>query len=321
MENINDQSGRKIDYLRVSITDRCNLRCHYCMPELGIKEKSHDEILSYEEIIKIVKNAQKIGINKLRITGGEPLVRIGVETLIEQLSKLGLKDISMTTNGVLLAEKAEKLKKAGLDRVNISLDTLKRDKFSKISRRDNFCEVIKGIEAAQKYGLEPVKLNVVVMKNINDDEILDFVEFASNNNLIIRFIEYMPLGGETASENFISSKDIKVQIKKKFTLEKADAVGNGPAKYYSIQGGKAKLGFISALTNHFCADCNRLRLTADGRLKPCLASDLELKIDKKMTDDLILESFKKALEIKPRAHNLNFKDNLKYKRTMSQIGG
>ena len=321
MENLSDKSGRKIDYLRVSITDRCNLRCHYCMPAEGVKEKSHHEILIYEEIVKIIKTAQKIGVDKVRITGGEPLVRLGVEDLIAQLSKLGLKDLSMTTNGVLLAEKVEKLKKAGLDRVNISLDTLKREKFKKISRRDNFARVINGIEAAQKYALDPVKLNVVVMRNINDDEILDFVELSKDQKLVIRFIEYMPLGGAAESEKFISSREIKAEINKKFKLGKTEAEGNGPAKYYKLKGAKGKIGFISALTEHFCTDCNRLRLTADGRLKPCLASDLEIKIDKSMKSDLILQSFKKALMLKPAAHNLNFEDKLKYKRSMSQIGG
>lgn len=321
MDELRDKFGRKINYLRISITDRCNLRCKYCMPEDGVELKNHSEILSFEDIIKIVKVGQKLGVEKVRLTGGEPLVRLGVEDLISSLAKLKLKDISMTTNGVILAEKAKELKRAGLNRVNISLDTLKKEKFKKITRRDYFDKVTAGIEAALEAGLKPVKINTVVMNGFNDDEILDFVELSQNKDVHIRFIEYMPLGGEADEENFMSSEETKELIKSKYKLVPAVTKGNGPARYLKVPGADGSIGFISALSEHFCSECNRMRLTADGRFKPCLASNNEVEIAKAMTEKDIYNAYKKALEIKPSAHHLNFADNDKYNRKMSQIGG
>lgn len=321
MDELRDKFGRKINYLRISITDRCNLRCKYCMPEDGVELKNHSEILSFEEIIKIVEIGKKLGVEKVRITGGEPLVRLGVEDLISSLAKLNLEDISMTTNGVLLPDKAEALKKAGLNRVNISLDTLKKEKFEEITRRDYFDKVTAGIESALAVGLKPVKINTVVMKGFNDDEILDFVELSRDKELHIRFIEYMPLGGEADQENFMSSKETKELIGSHYELMPAFTKGSGPAKYLKVPGAAGTIGFISALSEHFCSECNRMRLTADGRFKPCLASNKEVKISEKMTDKDIHDAYKKALEIKPSAHHLNFADNDKHDRKMSQIGG
>lgn len=321
MDKLRDKYGRKIDYLRISITDRCNLRCRYCMPAEGVDLKEHSEILSFEDIVKIVRVGKKIGIEKVRITGGEPLVRLGIENLISRLAELDIKDISMTTNGVLLADKAEQLKKAGLDRVNISLDTLQKDKFEEITRRDDFDNVIKGIDKALDIGLDPVKLNVVVMKGLNDDELLDFVELSREKKLHIRFIEYMPLGGEADEDNFLSSDQIKEIIEAEYELVPAVTKGNGPAKYLKVPGAEGSIGFISALSEHFCADCNRFRLTADGRFKPCLASDREVEIAESMSEEDIYEAYEKALQIKPAAHHLNFADNDKHQRSMSQIGG
>lgn len=320
MQKMTDQLGRKIDYLRISITDRCNLRCRYCMPADGVENKSHQEILSYEDLIKVVKVAIKFGIKKIRITGGEPLVRLGVEDFIADLNQLDLEDISMTSNAVLLADKAEDLKKAGLDRINISLDSLNEKKFKEITRRDNFQEVWAGIQKALEVGLKPVKLNVVVMRGFNDDELFDFVELTKKFNLNVRFIEYMPLGGEAEADKFMSSKEIKKLIKTKYQLFKANTKGSGPAKYFKVAGAKGTIGFISALSEHFCSSCNRLRLTADGKLKPCLASDLEISIPKKLTEQNIEKAYLKALNLKPSCHNLDFNDQSQ-KRTMSQIGG
>ncbi|MFP4020645.1 MAG: GTP 3',8-cyclase MoaA [Halanaerobium sp.] len=319
MQKLNDQLGREIDYLRISITDRCNLRCRYCMPAEGVDNKAHQDILSYEEILKIVKTGIELGIKKVRITGGEPLVRLGVEDFIRDLNKLDLKDISMTSNAVLLAEKAKKLKESGLDRVNISLDSLNRKKFKKITRRDNLALVLKGIKAALKAGLDPVKLNVVVMKGINDDELFDFVELSRQKKLSIRFIEYMPLGGEAEAEKFISSREIKKLIEQRYKLLPAVTKGNGPANYFKIEGAVGTIGFISALSEHFCSSCNRLRLTADGKFKPCLAGNQEVKISG-MSKKEIEAAYRKALEIKPACHNLNF-NNQNFSRNMSQIGG
>jgi cyclic pyranopterin phosphate synthase len=289
------------------------------MPADGIETKGHQDILSYENILKIVENGIELGIKKVRITGGEPLVRLGVEDFISSLSRLELEDISMTSNAVLLSKKAEKLKVAGLDRINISLDTLDPVKFKEITRRDNLQQVLSGISAAQKAELNPVKLNVVVMKGINDDELFDFVELSRNEKLSIRFIEYMPLGGEAEAEKFISSSDIQNLISKKYKLQPAVSRGNGPANYYKVEGAAGTIGFISAVSEHFCSSCNRLRLTADGKFKPCLAGNQEVKITG-MTKKEIKAAYKKALAVKPACHDLNF-EKQDYSRNMSQIGG
>ncbi len=321
MKKLVDKWGRKIDYLRISVTDRCNLRCQYCMPEEGIDVKDHKDILSYEEIIKIVKVGKKMGIKNVRITGGEPLVRLDIEDLISSLDKLGLSDISMTTNGVLLSEKAKTLKEAGLDRVNISIDSLKKDKYFEITRRDKFKDVMKGIDKALKVGFKPVKLNVVVMKDINDDEVLEFAKLTLDKSLHVRFIEYMPLGGNVDSSEYINMKELENEISAKLSLVKTNITGNGPAKYYKIPDGKGSIGFISPISEHFCSSCNRFRLTADGKFRPCLAKDLEVEIYKDLSEENIIKAYKKALAIKPIGHNFNFSDEAQRERTMSQIGG
>lgn len=321
MEKLVDKWGRKINYLRISVTDRCNLRCKYCMPEEGIEFKKHEDILRYEEIIKIVKIGKELGINKVRITGGEPLVRKDLAELIEGLNKLKLEDISLTTNGVLLAKQAKNLKEAGLDRVNISLDTLQKEKYKKITRRNNLEDVISGIEAAFKHNFDPVKLNMVVMKGINDDEILDFAKLSLDRELHVRFIEYMPLGEEINGAEYYEMDKVKEKIEKKFELIAANTEGNGPAKYYKIPGSKGSIGFISPMSEHFCSECNRFRLTADGKFRPCLARDLEVEIPDDFSDESIINAYKKSLSIKPIGHNLNFDDSNQRDRTMSQIGG
>ena len=321
MEKLIDNWGRKIDYLRISVTDRCNLRCKYCMPEEGIEFKKHDDILRYEQIIKIVKIGKKLGIKKVRITGGEPLVRKDLPELIAGLNDLDLEDISLTTNGVLLSEQAADLKEAGLDRVNISLDTLQKDKYKKITRRDKFEDVMSGIEAAYDFDFKPVKLNVVLMKGINDDELFDFAELSINKPLHVRFIEYMPLGEEINGAEYYEMKKAKEKITKEFKLENTEIEGNGPANYYKISGSKGSIGFISPMSKHFCSGCNRFRLTADGKFRPCLARDLEVKIPDDFSEESIIKAYKKSLSIKPIEHNLNFGDSDKRDRTMSQIGG
>ena len=225
----------------------------------------------------------------------------------------------MTSNAVLLSKNAEKLKRAGLDRINISLDTLDSKKFKEISRKDNLPEVLKGISSALKAGLDPVKLNVVVMKGINDDELIDFVELSRKEKISVRFIEYMPLGGEAEAEKFISSSRIKKLIEEKYELLPAVSKGNGPASYFKIEGAAGTIGFISAVSEHFCSSCNRLRLTADGRFKPCLAGDQEVKINE-ISNEKIEAAYREALKIKPACHDLNF-DKQDYSRNMSQIGG
>ncbi len=322
MGELKDKYGRKITYLRLSITDRCNLRCRYCMPEEGVESKSHDDILSYEEIVKIVKNARDMGVRRVRVTGGEPLVRPEVFRLIAGLSQLGLEDISMTTNGVLLAEEAERLKNAGLNRVNISLDSLKVERYRQITRRDKLALVKDGIEKALLTGLKPVKINTVLLKDVNEDEVEDFLILSRDNPLHVRFIEYMPLGGEDEYQ-YSSLKEVKKDLLANYNLQKTNVSGGGPAEYYKLTQGKGTIGFISPLSNHFCQYCNRMRLTADGKIRPCLASDLEVSLPEKLTDDSIKNVLKKALALKPVGHNMNKKqfDSFKRNRDMYQIGG
>lgn len=324
---IYDSYGRRIDYLRVSITDRCNLRCRYCMPLEGIVYKAHKAIIRYEEIIRIVQVGVELGIRKIRITGGEPLVRRGVIDFVRQLNRVkGIVDISMTTNGTFLPKFGRALRDAGLKRINISLDTLKRERYVEITRRERFDEAIKGIKTALKVGFDPVKINVVIMKGINDDEVLDFVRLTRELPLHIRFIEFMPLGklGLLQSERYMPLNEIKARIKEKEEILPATLRGNGPAEYYKIPYAQGTIGFIAPISHNFCADCNRMRLTADGKLRPCLASDLEVDMHddkgeiRNMED--IRERFKKAIRIKPISHNFVGKDYLS-KRSMFQIGG
>lgn len=318
---------RKIDYLRISITDRCNLRCRYCMPETGVPMKSHDEILSLEEIFQLVEIATLLGFTRFRLTGGEPLVRKGLVSLIKRISSLeGVEDISLTTNGVLLAAQAEELKKAGLNRVNISLDTLKEERFEYITRYNKFGQVLEGIDTAIKVGLNPVKINVVASKGFNDDEIVDFAHLTLEKPLHIRFIELMPIGESdaTAKEQSIPTAEIKRIIGEQYELIPATLPGSGPAKYLQIPGAIGTIGFIGALSDHFCASCNRLRLTADGKLRPCLHKDLEYDLRGILrqggSKDEIKAEFVKAIRNKPEEHTMN-DDAWGQERSMFQIGG
>ncbi|MGM0549266.1 MAG: GTP 3',8-cyclase MoaA [Bacillota bacterium] len=321
MEQLVDKWGRKIDYLRISVTDRCNLRCKYCMGENDLEFKSHKDILRYEEIIKIVEIGTKFGVNKVRITGGEPLVRKDLSKLISGLNNLNLKDISLTTNGILLKEQGPALKKAGLDRVNISIDSLKKDKYKEITRRDNYKDVFSGIETALNLDLSPVKLNIVLMKGINDKELLDFARLSIDKPLHIRFIEYMPLGQKINDAEYYATEKAKLKLSKNLELEKTKIKGNGPANYYKIKGSKGSIGFISPMSDHFCSECNRVRITADGKVRLCLARDFEFEIPKNFNEEDMIKIYKKILIKKPLAHNLTFKNKGKRNRTMSQIGG
>ncbi len=272
---LKDGQDRKHDYLRISVTDRCNLRCIYCMGEDGIEQSSHETILSYEEIMKVVSAGAELGISKIRITGGEPLVRKNLVELVRMIAQVpGISDLAMTTNGTLLPRYAADLKKAGLDRVNISLDTLQADKYRKITRCGSLDEAMKGIEAALEHNLEPVKLNTVLIKGINDDEVLDFLHLALEKPLHIRFIEYMQIGDHDRaySGHYLPLSFIEE------TAKKADLPltpvplpgGAGPAESYNIPGGRGTIGLIHPISKHFCESCNRLRLTAEGSLKACL---------------------------------------------------
>ncbi len=323
-----DKYGREINYLRISITDRCNLRCTYCMPAEGISLIDHKDILRYEEITRLVQLSYQLGFRKFRITGGEPLVRKGVPNLIKSISEIGDDiDLSLTTNAVLLTKYADDLKKSGLQRVNISLDTLNKAKFKQISRFDLFDNVLDGIKSAIEVGFDPVKVNVVLIKGINDDEILDFVQLTRDNPIHVRFIELMPFHkSEWDIENFISAQDIKSQIESNYRLVEIDKNDiSSPASYYLIEGHKGQIGFIAPLSKRFCNSCNRLRLTADGRLLPCLMGGIEIDIRTPMRsgvgDDVLKDIIQSAIQKKPKGHDL-CKDNVeKVNRAMSRIGG
>lgn len=322
-----DRFGRQHSYLRISVTDRCNLRCSYCMPAEGITLKKKEELLSFEEIHRIARLLVKLGISKIRITGGEPLVRKELECLIAQISSIdGLKHLSMTTNGVLLASKAAILKKAGLKSLNISIDTLRPERFKEITRRDNFAELMSGIEKAQSCGFNPLKLNVVLIKGTNDDEILDFVHFVKDKEMNLRFIEYMPFKDNNWDANGVFSyAQIKAEIEKEFALEPIKTDRSDVAKDFQIEGYKGKVSFISSMSDSFCASCNRLRMTADGSIKSCLFYDAEVNLRdalrKGSSDEDLKEMILYALQSKPEAHPPMEELATLSNRAMVEIGG
>ena len=316
-----DSYGRNINYLRISITDLCNLRCRYCMPEEGIGRVEHREILSVEEIIEIAKVFTSLGINKIRLTGGEPLVRKGALDIVKGIGKLeGVKDFAMTTNGLLLKKYAKELKGLGLNRVNISLDTLDEGKYSHITRGGKLKDVLGGIEEAKKVGLNPIKINTVLVKGINHNEIEDLVYWAEGENLDIRFIELMPIGeaAKFDSNHFISNEIVLERLPKLEEIEKEDI--SSPANYYKLPNGNSKIGLINPISCKFCQNCNRMRITAQGKLKPCLHSrdEIDLKTALRNGQDIekiILE----AIGNKPKEHNL---ESGQYINTnMNEIGG
>lgn len=309
--------------MRISITDLCNLRCMYCMPEEGIYKKSHEDMLSFEEITEIVKVAATLGIDKIRITGGEPLVKKGVVDFVAGLSQIdGIKDIAMTTNGILLKNYIADLKKAGLKRVNISIDSLKPEKYKEITRGGDIHQVLKGIQEAIKIGITPVKINVVAIGGYNEDEIEDFAKLTADNNIEVRFIELMPVGqaGNWARERFISNETIKEQIGNLVALPHELS---SPAQYYKLPGAKGKIGFINPISSHFCRECNRIRLTCDGKLKPCLHSNQEIDILEiaRHNPKALKDVLEASILAKPQKHYLSTKGYEPGKRNMSQIGG
>lgn len=340
-----DQFSRTISYLRLSLTDRCNLRCIYCMPEEDRDPDSqvktgkflqHSELLSYEELVRVVRLTVSQGMNKLRLTGGEPLVRKGILGFIHKLAQLeGLSEIRLTTNGVLLAEYAEQLFREGVRHINVSLDTLIREKFQRITGRDFFAQVWDGLIAAQRLGFR-IKLNVVAMKGVNDDEFQDFARLALEQPLQIRFIEFMPVGDKNSwqKEKFISSEEIKQLIGELGSLTPcARSHGEGPARVYSFQGKDGRsgsIGFISPISHHFCDKCNRLRLTSEGRLRACLLSDRETDLKAMLrrgaTDQELVAAIRETIMKKPQGHTLQQdleagSDQRTCSGRMSRIGG
>jgi cyclic pyranopterin phosphate synthase len=309
---LRDGFHRVIDYMRISITDRCNLRCVYCMPAGGVRPVEHKEILSYEEIVRVVTVAAALGVKKVRITGGEPLVRKDVTCLVASLREItGVEDLTLTTNGVLLEKYAKELADAGLNRVNISLDSLKPERYREVTRGGEIESVMRGIEAAEKAGLLPVKINMVPIRDLNDDEIEEFAGMTLNTSRQVRFIEFMPIGaGDLWSrERYISTDEIKTRVEKMGALSPVRLRRDGPARYFRFDGAPGVIGFISALTHHFCGDCNRLRVTADGKLRPCLFSETEIDLKPALrgsfSENEIERLLRLAIEVKPEGHVMN----------------
>ena len=325
MTGLSDSFQRPINYLRVSVTDRCNLRCIYCMPRQGVVLSPRSEILSYEEIQTIAQAAATLGINKLRLTGGEPLVRAQLPHLVHMLSQIeGIDELSLTTNGVHLKQYAAPLKQAGLKRVNVSLDTLKRERFKEITGSDKLSHVLAGIEAAHKAGLEPVKINMVVMRGINDDETLDFARLSRDQGWHVRFIELMPFG-QASSLHFVPVAEIEQTLLSLGPVEPCSfSPGNGPAKYFRFPQAPGTMGFISPLSEHFCFNCNRMRLTVDGRLRPCLLSDEEVDLRESLrqgaSPEEVSQLIRQAVAAKPERHHLA-EGVLPKGRPMRQMGG
>ncbi|MFC2005755.1 GTP 3',8-cyclase MoaA [Chloroflexota bacterium] len=328
MTGLFDSWQRQINYLRISVTDRCNLRCIYCTAQ-SIPRLSHNDILRYEEINKVVQLAASTGINKVRLTGGEPLARLNLSRLVKLLSQIdSIDDISLTTNGILLSRYAAELKEAGLKRVNVSLDTLKEDRFKSITGMDRLGEVLSGIEAANLAGLQPVKINMVVLRGMNDDETIDFARMSTSQGWNVRFIEFMPFGVPgTKAPGMVSTQEVQERIQSLGKLEPyTGKTGNGPARYYRLPGANGTIGFISPMTEHFCHSCNRLRLTSDGQLRPCLLDDDEVDLKEPLRNgantDELKQLIQQAVAIKRERHHLT--GGLASgtgKRPMCQIGG
>lgn len=316
-----DSFGRDITYLRLSITDRCNLRCRYCMPAGGIEKLQHDSILSLEEIDEIVSAFVELGINKVRITGGEPLVRNGIISLIEKISRhSGIKDLALTTNGIHLKSMAKDLKEAGLTRVNVSLDSLNDKKYAQMTRGGKLKQVLEGIEMARQVGLTPIKLNVVLIGGFNDDEVEQFVALTQDQAIDVRFIELMPIG-EVATwslENFLSN-DYVLQKVPSLIKELSTEIGS-PAVYYRLPDGKGRVGLISPISCKFCDSCNRIRLTSEGKLKYCLHSNEEIDLRKAIKEKGSLkELIEYSILQKPLEHSIE--EGQFISRNMVQVGG
>ena len=308
MNKLIDRFDREIRYLRISVTDRCDLRCIYCMPKEGILRKTHEDILSFEEIYRIVKVSAGLGVWKIRITGGEPLVRKGLPLLISRLKTIsGLKEIALTTNGLSLKEYASSLKAVGLDRINISLDSLIPERFSAITRGGNLSDCLIGIESAFSAGFETIKINTVLLRNFNTDEITDIAELTREQPINVRFIECMPTG-LVKDDLFFSCSEAKKALFHLGTLEPVTDENHGPAKVYRLNGFRGTVGFISPMSEPFCSTCDKLRMTADGRLRSCLHSsravDLRKAIMNGASDEGLATIIREAVMLKPRSHNL-----------------
>lgn len=321
-----DQFGRTIEYLRISVTDRCNFRCQYCMPVEGLPWLPKSEILRYEEIVEIVRQLAPLGLKRIRITGGEPTIRPQLATLIRMLRAIPeIEDIALSTNGVKLPELAQELRDAGLDRVNISADSLRADRVAAIARRDLGFDLVNAATAAQAAGIAPIKINVVVMRGINDDEIVEFAALTRDHPWHVRFIELMPVGDlrELTWEHVVPSDEVLSRIGALGALTSVEGPpkGNGPAVYWKLDGAAGSVGVITPMTHTYCERCNRVRLTADGRLRTCLFGDHEVMLREPLRAGAPLAPlFAEALASKPKEHEL-LQMRVGGLRALSQVGG
>ncbi len=327
-----DPLKRRIDYLRISVTDRCNLACVYCKPRKDMKVLPHNAILAYEEILRIVSVAVPLGISRIRVTGGEPLARRGIVDFLAALRRFdGLEDISVTTNGVKLVEMADALVGAGKPRLNISLDSLDAKKFHRITGSDAWEAVWNGINRAEQLGFFPLKINMVPVRGLNDDEVADFAGLTLDRRLHVRYIEFMPIGARDrwSKEVCVPSDEVRAVIEKRFgkLVPLKREVSAGPSANFQVPGARGVIGFISPISRHFCDSCRRLRLTADGKIRPCLLSDTEIDVKSPLRrgcDDAELERLLRlSLRIKPEGHHLTAETVQPgcFQRTMSRIGG
>lgn len=321
-----DNCGRKINYLRLSVTDRCNMRCSYCMPETGVPKINHQDVLSYEHLLSLSRQAVAMGIEKIRITGGEPLVRKGLVEFLAELSRVpGLQQLVLTTNGMLLDRMAVDLKRAGVQRLNISLDSLRPEVFARITRRGDLSRVIKGIAAAEKAGF-PIKVNMVVMRGVNDTELIDFASLTLEKPYAVRFIEYMPvIKDEGWQSHVLSGAEIIHRLEDHFAFTPVVTGGSaGPAREYKINGSCGTIGVITPLSGHFCLDCNRIRITASGKVRNCLFSDREYDLKPVLSsgDPAAIQAvLRDQVMAKPASHDLTPTSSSHSPFTMAQIGG
>lgn len=326
-QQLTDKFGRNIEYLRLSVTDRCDLRCNYCMPE-GFKDFGEPEDwLTFDEIERVIRVFGELGTKRIRITGGEPLVRKNLPELAARLSLLpGIEDLSLSSNATRMQKQAVPLKKAGISRINISLDTLREDRFKEITGGGKLEKVINGLLAAKAAGFHPVKINMVVMRGVNDDEVEDMVQFCIDHDFTLRFIEAMPMGstGREASLQYIPLSEIHDRLAKKYKLVKANMNGGGPARYVRVDETELRIGFITPMSQHFCDTCNRVRLSVDGTLYLCLGQNDSYPLRELMragiTDDELKQHIQKAIDLKPEKHEFSDKPE-KLVRFMSMTGG
>lgn len=329
MGELVDGFGRTITYMRVSVTDKCNLRCVYCMPEEGIKPRTHDEMLSVEEFARVVRIASMLGISRVRITGGEPLARKGVVALVRAVAAVpGIRDVSMTTNATMLEPMADELASAGLARVNISLDSLRADTYAGLTRRGDLASALAGILAAERAGLRPIKLNAVVLRGINSDEIESLAALTQKHRWDVRFIEFMPFwgnGGLYGQEYVVTINEIRRRVLALGAVRTAGQGDAGPASYLRLRGALGQVGFISRDGDEFCGSCNRIRLTADGMFRPCLLSETTIDVRTALRsgadDDTIADLIRRAVAAKPESGKIRGADGCWKARPLSQIGG